>query len=357
MNRKESRMCRKLAFCESMPTFTEIFTFKNLYKAADKCQNGVSWKREVQKYNCDLPYNVTMLKRRILNNTYKPKEFTEFKIFERGKLRHIRAPYYEDRIVQKCLCDNFLVPLLSHYVIYDNSATIKNRGTHFAIRRLRTHLEKYSRIYGNEGYIMIFDFKDYFNSIDHTVLYSLIDPLILDEQTKRMVHMFIDDFGDRGLGLGSQVSQICAVYFPTQLDEAIKSKYKVKYYGRYMDDGYIISRSLDEIMKLKNVIINICTKLHIHINDSKIKIQKLSKTFTYLKHRFTLTSDNHIIIKNSRKSITVMRRKLKALAQNNTYEDARTSYLSWRGTAMKYKNYFSIRRMDFTFKNLFGRDI
>ena len=45
---------------------------------------------------------------------------------------------------------------------------------------------------------------------------------------------FIQAFGpEKSLGLGSEVSQICAVFFPNKVDHFIKEKLRIKYYGRY----------------------------------------------------------------------------------------------------------------------------
>ena len=40
--------------------------------------------------------------------------------------------------------------------------------------------------------------------------------------------------------LGYQTSQLFALMFLDEFDHIIKEKYRIKYYGRYMDDFYII---------------------------------------------------------------------------------------------------------------------
>jgi hypothetical protein len=44
----------------------------------------------------------------------------------------------------------------------------------------------------------------------------------------------------KSLGLGSRVSQISAIYCPGTLDRFIKEKLRIKCYGCYMDDLYLI---------------------------------------------------------------------------------------------------------------------
>lgn len=56
-----------------------------------------------------------------------------------------------------------------------------------------------------------------------------------------MVCRVIDSFeGDRGLGLGSQISQIMELLVLNDLDHFIKEKLHIKYYIRYMDDFILI---------------------------------------------------------------------------------------------------------------------
>ena len=70
-----------------------------------------------------------------------------------------------------------------------------------------------------------------------------------------------------------------------------------------------------------------------------------------MKKRFSLLDNGRIIIKLSADSITRMRRKLKkfeSLYHNGkmTFEHIETSYKSWRGFALQYNSYQSIKRLD-----------
>jgi hypothetical protein len=62
------------------------------------------------------------------------------------------------------------------------------------------------------------------------------DPQILD-----LTRRFVSVFGPGvSLGMGSQVSQNAAIFYPNTLDHFIKEKLRIKYYGRYMDDLYLV---------------------------------------------------------------------------------------------------------------------
>lgn len=82
-----------------------------------------------------------------------------FDLMERGKLRHIRSVHIAERVVQRCLCDNALVPLFSAAFVYDNAASLKGKGIDFAMDRLTCHLQRYYRKHGTDGWALVFDFR------------------------------------------------------------------------------------------------------------------------------------------------------------------------------------------------------
>ena len=49
------------------------------------------------------------------------------------------------------------------------------------------------------------------------------------------------------MGLGSEISQIIALDYASPIDHYVKDVRGIHGYGRYMDDGYAISNSLEEL--------------------------------------------------------------------------------------------------------------
>jgi hypothetical protein len=141
--------------------------------------------------------------------------------------------------VQKCLCDKVLTPILTRPLIHDNGASVKRKGLHFAIRRLIVHLCRFYRRNGfsNDGYALLIDFTKFFDNIRHDVLFALMDRYIADPRVRDLTRRFVSVFGPgKSLGLGSQVSQNAAIFYPDKLDHFIKEKLRIKYYGRCMGD-------------------------------------------------------------------------------------------------------------------------
>jgi hypothetical protein len=201
-----------------------------------------------QRFEANAMRNIADIRRKLMAGENVQSGFVEFDLRERGKIRHIKSVHISERIVQKCLCDNVLTPILTYPLIYDNGASVEGKGVHFAIRRLITHLCRFYRRNGfsNEGYALLIDFSKFFDNVRHDVLFALLDQHITDPRILDLVRRFVSVFGPgKSLGLGSQVSQIAAIFYPNELDHIIKEKLRITFYGRYMDDLYLIHADKD----------------------------------------------------------------------------------------------------------------
>ena len=356
--RKAKRLLRKQQKEARNGDFDKVFTFDNLYSAYKKCCLGVGWKASTQRFKANALMNINDLHHSLRDGTYKSRGFYEFDIVERGKPRHIKSVHISERVVQRCLCDYALVPMFSRSFIYDNGACMKYKGIDFAARRLACHLQRHFRKHGRKGYALIFDFSKYFDNIAHDPLKAVVNKTFSDKRIVRLLNGFIDDFGEIGLGLGSQISQVSALMYPNRLDHYIKEVLRVKLYGRYMDDGYLIHASKEFFHKCLQEIRGICDELGIRLNVKKMQIVKLSCGVNFLKRRFILTETGKIIIKPARKGITKMRHKLKTFRKwldegKMKMEDITTSYISWKGHMVHCNAHRSVASMDELFERLF----
>lgn len=118
--RRAGREAKRRARSEACGSFEQVFSYENLYKAGLACCKGVRWKCSTQRYLASLSENTARTRKALMDGTWKTMGFHEFDIMERGKLRHIRSVHISERVVQRCLCDNALVPLFSSAFIYDN---------------------------------------------------------------------------------------------------------------------------------------------------------------------------------------------------------------------------------------------
>lgn len=351
--RYQRRKAKRLEKKESLKRYYDfnwVFSYKHLYAAYRKSRRNVGWKASTQQYRSLAPLNVYRTFKRIKAMRYKSKGFYEFTILERGKLRHIKSVTIDERVVQRCLCDYCLVPLLSRTFIYDNGASIKDKGYHFARNRVTRFLRKHYRKHGQEGYALIFDFSQFFDNISHELCKDILIKNAPDRRILKLCFHFIDMFGDVGLGLGSQISQIMALASANSLDHYIKEILQIKYYARYMDDGILIHHDKTYLKKCMLKIINYCNMLGIKINEKKTYIVKLSRGFTWLKTKFNLLESGKVLRRLTRKNIVIIRRKLKKLfvkfrANQLMIYDIWASFQSWRAYASQFNAYRTITRV------------
>lgn len=338
--------------------YDAVFSFGNLWTSYRNCRKNVGWKGSVQRYKFAAPIRVIQTHRKLMQGKYKCVTPHEWDTWERGKQRHIKSVPIGERVMQRCLADNCLIPLMTPTFIYDNGACLRNKGYDFAMRRLECHLHRHYRKYGNEGYILLYDFSKFYENIDHNLLRFLIGKYIFDPRLHRIIDQILATFGPSGLGLGSQISQILALAAASPLDHAIKQDMGIDGYGRYNDDGYLIHQSKEYLQSCLERIKAICQRLHIKLNLRKTQIVKLSHGFKYLKSRIYLTETGKIIRKLPRKSITTERQKLKALkvklAEGKIdFPHIAMQFQSWMSYASKFHSWHTRQNMDKLFFQLY----
>jgi hypothetical protein len=359
--RQEARQAKRDIYSRRFDDYGVLTDADNLCRAFRKAKRGVSWKESVQRFEASLFRNIAELRRKLIAGESVQLGFVEFTLRERGKVRHIKSVHISERVVQKTLSDGVLVPLLSTPLIHDNGASIKGKGVHFALRRLICHLSRYyRREKTNDGWALLIDFSKFFDNIDHEILFGLIERRVKDGRVRDIVRSFVSVFGTgKSLGLGSQISQISAIYYPDTPDHFVKEKLRVKYYGRYMDDLYLIHADRPYLEYCFAEIKKVCASLKIAVNEKKSRIVQLKDGVPVLKGKYVLLESGRVLRLPHPDGAKRMRRKLKKFktlmdAGKMKFEDLRTAYQSWRGNFRKRFNaYYCILSLDTLYNKLF----
>jgi hypothetical protein len=362
--RKAERAAKKEAFLKQYNQFSRLTDVDNLYAAYRDCALGVGWKGSTQRYASKWAVQIQEARRKLLAGEDVRSGFVEFTLRERGKERHIRSVHISERVIQKVLCDQVLTPLLSRSLIYDNSASLKNKGTSFALRRLITHLSRYYRRYGNTGYVLTVDYSGFFDSIDHDILIGEMKKYITDRRVLRLTTDFIYSFGGgKSLGLGSQVSQNAAIFFPSRaVDHLCKDELGIKGYGRYMDDLYLIHPDKEYLRYCLRRIIEASERIGLRVNGKKTRITTVREGFIFLKGRYSLTETGRIRRLPLRSATVRTRKRLAkhaALVRRGvlSYRDVHAAYESWRGTfRRRFQAFYRLGKMDAYYNQLFFKE-
>lgn len=348
---------------------SELFTIDNMIEAYYSCRQAAPWKTEVQKFGLNLVGNCIKLQDEILTETYRTSTPRQFTISERGKLRLIEAPVFKDRIVHRILNKKYLLPILTPYLIHDNGASMPDKGTGFARSRLEKHLHRYYYEHGSDGYILLGDVHHYFDSIRQDILIQMLASKLPPEDNDifRLLSYVICSSkyteGEDGLSLGSELPQTLAVFYLSPLDNFIKIVKGCKFYGRYMDDFYIISDDKQALNNLAYEINNLLSQAGLMLNDRKTQVVKLSHSFTFLQTKYSLMETGRIVKRLTHSKVVRQRRRMKThgrLYQEGvlSYDTCYNQYKSWRQSILKSYNacYTTINALDNEFKEIFGRE-
>ena len=216
-----------------------ICNFENLYRAYKKAKAGKGFNGSCAKFQTMSLEGLHLLKEQLENQTYQMNPYNEFRIYE-PKERVIKSCSFKDKVVQHCLCDEILHPILKKEFIRTNFAGQVDKGTLFGMDCLKEHMLGFYEIHGIDGWILKCDISKFFYQIDHEIIKDIVDYYFPDEYITWLNHLFVDSTEGLGLPLGNQVAQVYALLMLDGLDHYITGELGIHFSGRYMDDFYLI---------------------------------------------------------------------------------------------------------------------
>lgn len=381
--------------------YNKLTDLNLLYDSYIASMKGSFWKKEPQKFSIDFLSEIIKLKNELENHTYKTLDGSEFTLNERGKIRHIHASRMRDRVVRHALCDGELNDALSPYLIYNNGASQKGKGISFTRKMFEKDLHNFwLKHHTNDGYIGFIDFSKFYDNVRHDKVKELVLPKLseegrwifnevlktmevdvsymTDEEYSQCLETKFDSLwyyknipksmrtGEKmmakGLGIGDQVSQSIGIFFPTLIDNYVKIVRGCKWYGRYMDDMYIICKNKEELISIINGIIKITQKIGMYINHKKTKIIKLSNQYKFLQIKYSLNKKGKVIKKINPKSVTRERRRIKAYKRlfdlgKLPYKDIENACRSWMGEYSKIMSKKQIQHIKDLYFKFFDKEL
>ena len=294
----------------------EIFNFQKLFRAYLDCRENKRKTINALKFEWDFERNLFSLLRELKQKTYKPGQSICFAV-DKPTLREIFAATFRDRVVHHLLILE-LLKLGERIFIYDSYACRKGKGTHKAVKRLKSFIHQITRNSTQGGYYLHLDISGFFMSIDQNILYSILERLVLRQKRsetwkqdllwlaktiifskptsnfrtkgnlsllasipakKSLFHVKID----QGLPIGNYSSQFFANLYLNELDQFIKRKLKCLYYVRYVDDLILLSKDKEELKRWREEVKTFLEKnLNMEINERKTKIQSLKNGVDFL---------------------------------------------------------------------------
>ena len=260
-----------------------VTDFENLLFASRQAQKGKRFRENVLRFNYNLESELIRLQQQLLHKTYRPGEYTTFRVKE-PKSRLISAAPYRDRVVHHALC-NVIMPIFERTFIHDSYANRTDFGTHRALRRF-THFTRSSR------YVLQCDLRKYFPSIDHVILKQTLKRKIKCPDTLWLIETIIDGSNDqepaieyfpgddlltpiqrrRGLPIGNLTSQFFANIHLNSFDHFVKEQLKAKKYLRYVDDFALFSDDRGFLAEARSAVEEYLAALRLSIHPIKSQL-------------------------------------------------------------------------------------
>jgi retron-type reverse transcriptase len=340
----------------SFLTFEEICSFESLYKAYKRARIGKRKRLATAQYEASALFVTERLAFILASKRYVPSKFEMFYVYE-PKKRLVQAPAFVDKVVQHALVDNMLYDAITRSFIRDSHASQIGKGTHVGLDRLKFHMLDYFRKRKGrdeenrrklrlpprpmpewdyaKGWVLKADVRKFFATIDHDVVKGMLRKRVEDDKVFDLMCTYIDNTD--GLPLGYQKSQLLALMYLDEFDHWVKERLRVKYYGRYMDDFYLIHESKDYLRHCRHEINKYMVGLKLELNE-KTNIFPLRNGIDFLGYHSYLTETGKVVRKLRHSAVKRMKSRIRKWkkeleAGRTSFKHIWNSYQAWEAHA------------------------
>lgn len=289
------------------------FTIDDVIKAYFECRKKKQKTINALLYGQDWIENCVELHKEITDGTYQIGRSIAFAV-TKPKLREIFAADFRDRIVHHLIVRR-LEPLFEEVFIDDNYNCRKGKGVLYGFNRLHEHIRECSDNYTKKNcWILKCDMKGFFMSIHKPTLWNMLEKFIREKYKdnnieqllwltkmvvlhspennclvkgkKKLIKSLPKDKSlftcgkDYGLPIGNLTSQMFANFYLTEFDHWMKERFK--YYGRYVDDFYVIGENKQELLNILPEIREKLKPLHVTLHPNKIYLQHYTKGVKFI---------------------------------------------------------------------------
>lgn len=309
-------------------TLTRQQLLRDLYVAFYDARRHKATRSYVRKWEADLAANMEALCEDLITRRYSPLPSKCF-IVDYPKKREIFAAMFRDRIVHH-LYFNYTHGLFERTFIQDSYSCIKGRGTHYGIGRVTDFCRKESMNWQRPCYAMHLDIRGYFMHIVRRRLLEIARGTLSRMATHRIskdsqktwndvldmdficwlteVIVMLDPrenciiVGEKeswigldpaksmlnladglGLPIGNLTSQLFSNVYMNPFDQFVKRVLKCRYYGRYVDDGLIVSHDKEWLLGLVPQIQNFLkSELGLDLHMGKLTVSEVHRGIEFL---------------------------------------------------------------------------
>ena len=262
----------------------------------------------------------------LIGRRYLPMPAYCFIVFDPVQ-REIYASQFRDRVVQHMLY-NYLEPLFERLFIYDTYSCRKEKGTLFGIERYRHHLRSVTDNFKKEAWVLYLDLSGYFMSIDKQLVIDTVlreihkhfnrkstdgrtwNKRIDIDFVEYIIHCLLDKnpsvdcirlgsvkdwdglpkrkclaYSPEGKGvvIGDITSQLFSNILLNIFDQWVKRTLKIKHYGHYVDDMFLMHNDKEVLNRMIPLIENYLENvIKVKVNHNKWRLLSARNANQYL---------------------------------------------------------------------------
>src|SRR5580658_746440 len=267
----------------------KVYQRKNLEMAwemvkANRGSGGVDG-QSLEGFAAQLDQQLERLQSELKEDVYRPQPVRQVqipKVGKPGEFRTLGIPTIYDRVCQQALL-NRLEPIFEPVFDEANFGYRRGLSTKDAMRKV------WKEIQGGREWIVDADLKDFFGSVDHEKLLTLVAQRIADGRVLRLIRAMLKagSYGkgrlfpsERGTPQGGVVSPLLSNILLTPFDREMRQKgYRLT---RWADDWVVTCRTRAEAENALAQATKILDKLGVTLNREKTRIVHIAQGFEFL---------------------------------------------------------------------------
>jgi len=273
----------------------KVYKRKNLEMAWDRVEanrgsGGVDG-QSLEAFGQQLGSELNRLQTELKEEAYQPQPVRQVQIPKAGKpgeFRTLGIPTIYDRVCQQALL-NRLEPIFEPVFDEANFGYRRGRSTKDALRKV------WKEIQGGREWIVDADLKDFFGSVDHEKLLTLVAQRVADGRVLGLIKAMLKagSYGqgrlfpsERGTPQGGVVSPLLSNILLTPFDREMRRRgYRLT---RYADDWVITCKSVAEARAAVAAALRILKQLGVVLHPQKTRIVHVQHGFEFLGYKIKL---------------------------------------------------------------------